>query len=77
MKRLVYLYEFPNMNFIIYLLDLREYAILALRNILKENHENQAIIAELEPKEAVQTDELTEMGLKAKLVNGEVKLEKA
>ena len=50
---------------------------MALRNILKENHENQAIIAELEPKEAVQTDELTEMGLKAKLVNGEVKLEKA
>ncbi|KAG2224314.1 hypothetical protein INT45_012883 [Circinella minor] len=60
-----------------YSIYLREYAILALRNILKDNHENQAIIAELEPKEAVQTDELTEMGLKAKLVNGEVKLEKA
>ncbi|KAI8139561.1 spinocerebellar ataxia type 10 protein domain-containing protein [Fennellomyces sp. T-0311] len=55
---------------------LREYAILALRNILKDNHENQALIAGMEPKEVVQTEELTEMGLRAKLVDGEVKLEK-
>ncbi|KAI9245227.1 spinocerebellar ataxia type 10 protein domain-containing protein [Phascolomyces articulosus] len=56
---------------------LREYAIFALRNILQNNPENQAIIEELKPQEAVQTDELTEMGLKAKLVDGQVKLEKA
>ncbi|KAI9498139.1 spinocerebellar ataxia type 10 protein domain-containing protein [Zychaea mexicana] len=56
---------------------LREYAILAIRNILKDNPDNQALIAQMEPKEAVQTDGLSEMGLKAKLVDGKVKIEKA
>lgn len=50
--------------------------MLALRNILQDNDENQKLIAELQPIEAVQTPELTEMGLKARLVDAKVKLEK-
>ncbi|KAI7866017.1 spinocerebellar ataxia type 10 protein domain-containing protein [Spinellus fusiger] len=53
---------------------IREHAILALRYILQDNPENQRLIEELKPMEAVQTPELTEMGLKATLVNGKVQL---
>lgn len=56
--------------------DIREYAVLALRNILEDNVENQELIAEMKPLEAVQTDELAEMGLRPRLIDGKVKLER-
>ncbi|KAK3822748.1 MAG: spinocerebellar ataxia type 10 protein domain-containing protein [Benniella sp.] len=46
---------------------LREYGILAMRNILEENAENQAIIAELQPIEAVDHPVLQEARLQAQL----------
>lgn len=57
-------------------LDIREYAVLAIRNILEENDANQALIAELQPMQAVQTAELNEMGLETRLEDGKVKIVK-
>ncbi|KAI8388624.1 spinocerebellar ataxia type 10 protein domain-containing protein [Radiomyces spectabilis] len=54
----------------------REYAVVALRHLLEGNLENQKLIEELKPMEAVQTPELDEMGLKATLVDGKVQLSK-
>ncbi|KAI8967820.1 spinocerebellar ataxia type 10 protein domain-containing protein [Mycotypha africana] len=42
---------------------LREYATLALRNVMENNPKNQAIIAELRPEEVVQSKELDDMGI--------------
>ncbi|ORY95652.1 spinocerebellar ataxia type 10 protein domain-domain-containing protein [Syncephalastrum racemosum] len=55
---------------------IREYAVLAIRNILEENDANQALIAELQPMQAVQTPELDEMGLETRLEDGKVKIVK-
>lgn len=57
-------------------LDLREHAVLAIRHMLQDNDENQTLIAEMEPLQAVQTDDLSDMGLTARLENGKVKLSK-
>lgn len=43
--------------------DLREYATVALRNILENNPENQKLIEELKPEQVVETDELKQMGI--------------
>ncbi|KAG0165208.1 hypothetical protein DFQ30_008839 [Apophysomyces sp. BC1015] len=59
-----------------HVLDIREHAILALRNIVEHNEENQRLIRELQPISAVQTPELSEMGLRATLADGKVKLSK-
>ncbi|KAL0079756.1 spinocerebellar ataxia type 10 protein domain-containing protein [Phycomyces blakesleeanus] len=56
---------------------IREYAVLAIRHILENNPENQRLIEEMKPIAAAQTPELDEMGLKATLVDGKVKLTKA
>lgn len=48
-------------------LDLREYAILAMKNILTGNTENQALIEELQPIEAVDHPALQEARITAKL----------
>ncbi|RUS22844.1 spinocerebellar ataxia type 10 protein domain-containing protein [Endogone sp. FLAS-F59071] len=54
---------------------LREYAILALRNILAGNPENQALIAELTPVGAAQNPVLGEIGLQAEVgENGKVRV---
>ncbi|CDH59793.1 hypothetical protein RO3G_10444 [Lichtheimia corymbifera JMRC:FSU:9682] len=55
---------------------LREHAVLAIRHMLQDNDENQTLIAEMEPLQAVQTDDLSDMGLTARLENGKVKLSK-
>ncbi|KAG0245158.1 spinocerebellar ataxia type 10 protein domain-containing protein [Mortierella sp. GBAus27b] len=46
---------------------LREYGILAMRNILEENLENQSLIAELQPIEAVDHPALQEARVQAQL----------
>ncbi|KAI7882601.1 hypothetical protein K492DRAFT_193407 [Lichtheimia hyalospora FSU 10163] len=56
--------------------NLREHAVLAIRHMLQGNDENQTLIAEMEPLQAVQTDDLSDMGLTASLENGKVKLSK-
>ncbi|KAI9022306.1 spinocerebellar ataxia type 10 protein domain-containing protein, partial [Phycomyces nitens] len=56
---------------------IREYAVLAIRNILENNPENQRLVEEMKPIAAAQTPELDEMGLKATLVDGKVRLTKA
>lgn len=48
-------------------LDLREYAILAMKNILTGNVQNQALIEELQPIEAVDHPALEEARITAKL----------
>lgn len=50
--------------------------MLAIRHMLQGNDENQTLIAEMEPLQAVQTDDLSDMGLTARLENGKVKLSK-
>lgn len=58
--------------------DLREYAILALRNLLANNPENQALIAELTPVGAAQNPVLGEIGLQAEVgENGRVRVRPA
>ncbi|KAF0354774.1 Essential cytoplasmic protein Ctr86 [Gigaspora margarita] len=49
---------------------IREHAIFALRNLLINNSENQKLVKELEPIAPVQTDVLSEIGIKAQLENG-------
>lgn len=59
------------------LIDLREYATLALRNVMEDNLENQSLISELQPQEIVQTEELKEMGLSTELMqDGKVRIKK-
>lgn len=58
-------------------LDLREYATVALGNVMEENDENQTLLAELKPIEAVQTDELSQLGLTPELLeSGKVRINK-
>jgi hypothetical protein len=58
------------------LLDIREHATVTLRHLLENNSDNQQLIAEMAPMEAVQTDALGEMGLKSSLIDGKVHLER-
>ncbi|KAI9251950.1 spinocerebellar ataxia type 10 protein domain-containing protein [Sporodiniella umbellata] len=56
---------------------LREYATLALRNLMKDNAENQNVIHQLEPQQVLQSDELTKMGITPELLNnGKVRINK-
>ncbi|KAG0760662.1 hypothetical protein G6F57_009073 [Rhizopus arrhizus] len=56
---------------------LREYATLALRNIMKDNIENQEVIRELEPQEVLQTDELDRMGITPELLkDGKIRIKR-
>ncbi|KAG1443318.1 hypothetical protein G6F56_010714 [Rhizopus delemar] len=56
---------------------LREYATLALRNLMEDNVENQNVIRQLEPQQVLQTDELTRMGITPELLkNGQVRINK-
>ncbi|KAI8367093.1 spinocerebellar ataxia type 10 protein domain-containing protein [Blakeslea trispora] len=56
---------------------IREYATLALRNVLENNPENQQIIQELEAQEVVQTDELNQMGIRPELTeDGKIRIKK-
>ena len=44
---------------------MREYAILALRNLLEENEENQKVVAELRAQGVANQEELAEMGVES------------
>ncbi|KAG1066798.1 hypothetical protein G6F42_026595 [Rhizopus arrhizus] len=50
-------------HFLLTQLDLREYATVALRNIMENNPENQKLIEELKPEQVVETEELKQMGI--------------
>ncbi|CAO3612103.1 unnamed protein product [Cunninghamella blakesleeana] len=53
---------------------IREHAVLALRHILENNIENQQLISEMKPIEAIQSKELDEMGLQTSLIDGKVQV---
>ncbi|CEI94918.1 hypothetical protein RMCBS344292_09120 [Rhizopus microsporus] len=56
---------------------LREYATLAIRNIMKDNIENQKMIEQLEPQQVEQTDELAQMGITPELLkDGKVRIKR-
>ena len=46
---------------------LREWAIVAIRNVLQDNKENQKHVEELEAQQAIDTPELRKLGVKVKL----------
>ncbi|CAO3594616.1 unnamed protein product [Absidia cylindrospora] len=56
---------------------IREHATVTLRYLLEGNSENQQMIQDMTPIQAVQNDELNEMGLNASLVDGKVHLEQS
>ena len=54
---------------------LREWAILAIRNVLEENNENQALVAELQAQQPQPSADLESMGVKVEMnKNGQVKV---
>ncbi|CAO3642994.1 unnamed protein product [Cunninghamella echinulata] len=53
---------------------IREHAVVSLRHILENNIENQELISEMKPIEAIQSNELDEMGLQATLIDGKVQV---
>ncbi|KAI8997722.1 spinocerebellar ataxia type 10 protein domain-containing protein [Pilobolus umbonatus] len=54
---------------------IREYATLALRNVMENNRENQELIAELQPQEVIQSEELTRMGLTPEIMkDGKIRI---
>ncbi len=48
-------------------LDIKEWAIVTLRNLCENNVENQAVIASLKTQGILASDELERLGLQAKL----------
>ncbi|KAI8077873.1 spinocerebellar ataxia type 10 protein domain-containing protein [Halteromyces radiatus] len=54
---------------------IREYATVTLRHLLEDNFENQQMIAELTPIQAVQNEILDEMGIHASIIDGKLQLE--
>ena len=56
---------------------LREWALLAVRNVTCGNFENQRAIAALRPKQVVETDEMRRLGIKAEVdEHGKVRVTK-
>ena len=53
---------------------MREWGLMAIRNMCANNEKNQAYIASLQPKEVVQTEEMVRKGVTATLVGGQVSL---
>jgi len=51
-------------------LGIREWAIVAIRNVLAGNLENQRIVGELEAQKPVQSAELERLGIQVKMNNG-------
>jgi hypothetical protein len=46
---------------------LREWTVVAIRNALEQNPDNQAIVAELEARAPVQSETLQELGIRLEL----------
>ncbi|KAM3584487.1 Ataxin-10 [Umbelopsis sp. WA50703] len=61
----------------LFTLDVKEYAIVAVRNLLDKNSENQAIVEQLSPQGAVQHPVLEEIGVTTDLRDGKVNVRKA
>ncbi len=58
-------------------LDIKEWAIMTLRNLCENNQENQAVIASLKTQDILASEELERLGLQAKLeANGKVTISK-
>lgn len=55
---------------------LREHAILALRNVLEDNFENQQVVASLQAIRTLQTPVLDDLGLTTVIEDGQVKIRK-
>ncbi|KAK9729066.1 Ataxin-10 [Basidiobolus ranarum] len=53
---------------------IREYAIFAVRSLLQNNPENQKLVEEMKPINAVQHPVLEEVGVRTELENGKIKL---
>jgi hypothetical protein len=54
---------------------IREWSILAIRNLCENNSENQGLIASLQPKGVVENELLNKLGLKAELLpSGKLKI---
>ena len=51
---------------------LREWAVVAIRNVLQDNGANQQVVAQLESQRAVQSTELGNMGIRVELSKGQV-----
>ncbi|KAG2185195.1 hypothetical protein INT44_001985 [Umbelopsis vinacea] len=54
----------------------KEHAVLAMRNLLENNLENQAIVEQLSPQESVPHPVLEEIGLKTELRDGQVNIKR-
>ncbi|KAI8575418.1 hypothetical protein K450DRAFT_261923 [Umbelopsis ramanniana AG] len=54
----------------------KEHAVLAMRNLLENNLENQAIVEQLSPQETVPHPVLEEIGLKTELRDGQVNIKR-
>jgi ataxin-10 len=58
-------------------LDIKEWAIVTLRNLCENNQENQEVIASLKTQGVLEGEELERLGLQAKLeANGKVTISK-
>jgi hypothetical protein len=57
--------------------DIREWSIVAIRNACKDTPENQIIIDNLRVQQSASNPELDELGLKAEIVNGKIKIIKS
>ncbi|KAG2181110.1 hypothetical protein INT43_008692 [Umbelopsis isabellina] len=58
------------------IVDVKEYAIVAVRNLLDKNSENQAIVEQLSPQDAVPHPVLEEIGVTTELRDGKVNVRK-
>lgn len=58
------------------IVDVKEYAIVAVRNLLDKNSENQAIVEQLSPQDAVPHPVLEEIGVTTELHDGKVNVRK-
>ncbi|ODV92672.1 hypothetical protein CANCADRAFT_17203, partial [Tortispora caseinolytica NRRL Y-17796] len=56
---------------------IREHAILCIKALLKDNAENQQLIASLEARKVVDDDAIREAGMQAEIVDGKLKLNKS
>jgi hypothetical protein len=53
---------------------IREWSILAIRNLMEGNEENQEYVKGMQLQGAVPSKELSEMGLEAQVVNGKIRV---
>ena len=57
-------------------LDIKEWSVLAMRNLCENNPENQKIVDNLKMAGVAENTELKNLGLKAEIENGKIKIKK-